>query len=456
MWTAWTRSLIGARPGEGRATVLSGLHFFLILFSYFLVRPVREAMGVQRGLDELTWLFTLTLFVMVGANAVYALCASRMRRSLLQASVHRFFALTLLAFAGLLLIVPDVIGVRVGYAFYVWVSVFNLFIVSTFWAFMADGFRHDQAKRLFPPIAIGGTLGAIAGSSFTRTFAEELGPLWLMVGSAVLLECSLRVARMLDRRDFVEVEDLDPSTPERVPAEQPIRGGALRGLMLVSRSPYLMLICGYIGLLAIGSTLLYFTQARIVTDAADETNARIALFANIDLWTQIATLALQAFVTGRLLRGVGVGPMLVTLPVILLVGFAALAMAPATAAYSVLVLFNAAFRSGKYAIARPARETLFTVVTREEKYKAKTLLDTAVYRGGDFLGAQVFGLLAGATAVTLGGVALLAAVVAGVWGGCGVAIAILLGRRVARPSDPARGSHATPGAELQPPATATG
>lgn len=397
--------LFNAHAGELVAAALAAAYFFCPLAAYFCLRPLREAMGVQRSFDDLRWLFIGTLVTMIFANAGYAWLTSRVTRRVFIPVTYAFFLLNLLGFALILWRAPDAIGVRVGWVFYIWLSVFNLFVVSVFWSFMADLFALEQSKRLYPVIAVGGTLGAVAGSWYARHAAESVGPVGLMLTAAALLTLAIVIFAVLERRRAPNERNALRTADDRDPADEPLRGSALAGITHVARSPYLLGVCLYIALLAIGGTLLYYTQAKIVVETTDDHRERIQLFANIDLWTQLLTLFLQAFVTGRLLRRLGVGVLLAVLPAVLTLGFALLAVWPA---YGALLIVQALFRSAKHAIARPARETLFTVVPREDKYKAKNLLDTFVFRAGDVAGSgadwalRAFGIgMAGVAVATI-------------------------------------------------------
>ncbi len=425
------------RDDEWVAAALSCVYFFFVLCSYFLLRPLREAMGLAGGIDTLSWLFMGTLLVTLAANPLFGLVTTLFPRRVFVPVAYRFFMLNLVAFMLVLNLAPNWAGQRAGYVFYVWLSVFNLFAVSIFWAVMADGFTLEQGKRLFGMIAIGGTLGAIAGSSIVTVFSERLGPTGLICAAILLLEAAVWSFEAARRRFIFHEKKRKHENPAptgtlgslpviaRTPdlalpeSERPLtKGGAFHGLWQVIQSPYLMGLCVYIGLMAVTSTFLYFAQMRIVEQTSSVIeqgesviNWRTKIFGRIDLITQIVTLAAQIMITGRLIKWLGVGVTLATVPIVTGLGFVLLGIIPSLA---VITILQAANRAGRYAFIRPARETLFTVVSREAKYKAKSVIDTFVYRSGDVAGALTDGYLRGAGMV-LGKSMLLAVPLALIW-----------------------------------------
>jgi AAA family ATP:ADP antiporter len=353
-----------------------------VLTALMVVRPAREALGMQRGIEAIRWLFMGTVLVTLAVNPVFGWLVARFRRMAFVAATYLFFAAGLAAFYGLLVLAPASVGAHSGQVFYVWFSVFNLFAVMLFWALMADRFALEQAKRLFGAIAVGGTLGAIFGPWLASVLAKPLGtPALLLVGAGFLL-LALGAAAWLAR--LRPEEGLAPAD------EPPIGGSAWEGLRAVFRSPYLLAICGYVLVLAVMATFLYFTRLQMVAALGTDVDMRTATFARIDFATQVATLVLQAIVTGHLMKRLGVSVALALLPVTVMLGFVGLAIAGSIAA---LVAFEATFRAVQRGIMRPARETLFTVVPRADRYKAKAFIDTFVYRAGDVVGAQTEGLL---------------------------------------------------------------
>jgi len=379
------RRLTAARPDETRALAWSWLYIFSILSSYYIIRPIRDEMGVASGVENLPWLFTGTLLAMIAVNPPFAALVRKMTRERFIPVAYRFFMANLLLFFLLLRFSTPEQNIWIGRVFFIWTSVFNLFVVSIFWALMVDVFNSEQAKRLFGFIAAGATLGGIVGSSLTAGLAEQVGPVYLLLVSAGLLEIAVFGVRRLSH-----LSEAQRASPSAESAEAPVGGKVLAGLTHALRSPYLFNISVYMLLYAITSTFLYFEQAAVVGQSFSDRAARAAFFAKIDLAVNVLTLGTQLFLTERIIHILGTALTLTLLPGISAIGFAALGAAPTVA---IVVAFQALRRAGNFAIARPAREVLFTVVPREDKYKAKSFIDTVVYRSGDQLGAWSYGLL---------------------------------------------------------------
>jgi AAA family ATP:ADP antiporter len=379
------RRVIDVQPEEVRALAWSWLYIFSVLSAYYIIRPIRDEMGVAGGVHNLPWLFTGTLVGMMAVNPPFAALVKTLPRERFIATAYRFFVANLLVFALLLTVSTAAQSIWVGRAFFIWTSVFNLFVVSVFWALMVDVFNAQQGKRLFGFIAAGATLGGIVGSGLTATLGRHVEPALLLLASAALLEVAVFSVRHLSR--LSEALRLRPTARTD---EAPIGGTVLAGLTHTLRSPYLLNISLYILLFAITSTLLYFQQAAIVDYSFTDRGARTTFFARVDLTVNLLTLGTQVFLTGRLLRAIGVVLTLIILPALSVAGFAALALAPTIA---IVVLFQVLRRAGNFAVARPTREVLFTVIPREDKYKAKSFIDTVVYRAGDQIGAWSYGLL---------------------------------------------------------------
>lgn len=409
------RRLVLLEEGEAPALLWSALYFFLLLFGFYLLRPVREAMGIARGADKLPWLMTGTLLAMVLANPAFAALVSRLPRRRFIPLTYRFFALHMLAFFLAYRLLPGHGGAALGYAFYIWLSVFNLFVVSVFWGLMSDVWSEAQGKRLFGFIATGGTLGAIAGAALTGAltkgialgaFRLKVEPLSLLLVSILTLELAVQCVKRL----AVLFRLGDTAHGDREPGP-----GPLEGLRLVATSRYLQLICAYILLFTITSTFLYLAQGAIVERAFSGTAARTAAFARIDLWVNVLSLVTQVFLTGRLITGLGIPAVLALLPVLSLAGFGALWVWPT---FGVMALFQVLRRGLHYAVDRPAREILYIPLGPEERYKSKPFIDTFVYRGGDLLGVWAPTALA-ALAIPLGAAALATSVL---WGGAALAL----------------------------------
>ena len=407
------------RPHERRALGWSLLYVFAVLSAYYVLRPIRDEMGVQGGVENLPWLFTGTLLGMLAVNPLFAALVRRLRRERFIAYSYRFFAANLLVFLALFSLADAQQNVWLGRAFFIWLSVFNLFVVSVFWALMVDVFDSEQGKRLFGFLAAGATVGAIAGSTITATLVRELGATTLLFASIVLLEVAVLAVRRLSR-----LSDSLTRRQESPKEEAPIGGSVLAGITHTLRSPYLLNVCVYMLLFTTLSTFLYFQQATIARDYFAERAARTAFFAQVDLAVNVLTLSVQLFLTARLLKKLGVALVLGILPLVSVIGFAALALAPVIA---VVVAFQVLRRAANFALARPARELLYTVLAREDKYKAKTFIDTAVYRAGDQVGSWSY-LLLSTLGLGIAGVSAVAVPLAALW----LAVALWLGRRQAQ------------------------
>jgi len=393
----------------------SALYFFCLLGGYYVIRPVRDTMGIAGGVDQLQWLFTGTLLATLLAVPLYGWLAGRFPRAVLLPVVYGFFIVNLLGFYAVF--VTGVAPVIAARTFFIWTSVFNLFAVSVFWSFMADLYRSEQARRLFALIAVGGSAGAIAGPSATALLAARIGTEQLLpVAAAVLalaLVCIARLRAWGGGAGAPGVAGTDTDVG--------LGGRMTDGFRRLAGSRYLAGIGGFIVLYTLVSTFLYFEQARIVKAAFSDEGARTAAFATIDLAVNTLTVLLQAFVTHRLVLVAGVPLVLALLPVLVAAGFLLLGLMPV---FGVLMVVQIARRAGNYAITRPAREMLFTVLPREDKYKTKNVLDTLVYRGGDAASAWLFSLLA-ALGFGVSGTMLFGAAAATVW----AALGIWLGRR---------------------------
>ncbi len=399
---AWLRDLVRVEPGESRRLRWAFLYSFCLLCSYYLLRPLRDEMGILGGIGELHWVFTGTFLATLAAVPLFAAAAARFPRRTLLPVVYLFFLLNILLFYGLFRL--EVATASVAKAFFIWTSVYNLFVVSVFWSFMADLHTADQAKRLFGLIAAGGSLGAIVGPALAVSVTSQGTPLDLLpLSAALLLLCVLCILRL---SRFASRQGMPPD-----PRDAALGGSPVEGLAHIARSPYLIGICLFIWCYTTLSTFLYFEQAHIVAAAFSESAERTRVFALLDLAVNLLTIGTQAFLTGRLMQGFGLPGTLAVVPALVALGFAGLAFAPVL---PVLLAFQIVRRSGNYALTKPAREVLFTVMDRSAKYKAKNVIDTVVYRAGDAVSAWLF---AGLQALGLGlaGIALSALPLALLW-----------------------------------------
>ncbi len=397
-------TLTGVKRHEIYPVAWSAVYFFCLLCSYYVLRPVRDEMAIQAGVENLQWTFSATFVVMFAIVPVFGWAVKRFALSRLLPGVYVFFAANLLLFYGLM---ESGIERRwTAQAFFVWTSVFNLFVVSVFWSFMADLFDSTQAKRLFGLIAAGGSIGAVSGPLITVWLSTRIGPENLLLVSAGFLVLALVAISALLHYSKPLTDGLPP--PDR---SLPIGGSVFGGIRLTLQSPYLLGIALYIVLFTTLATFLYFEQARMVRDAFDSSAERTRLFAGMDLAVNTLTLLGQIFVAGRVMTHFGLGKALAVLPLVSVAGFAVLAAFPVL---GVVIALQVLRRTLNFFLAKPAREALYTVVRPEEKYKAKNFIDTVVYRGGDAASGWLYTAL---RAIGLGsaGIALTALPLAAIW-----------------------------------------
>jgi AAA family ATP:ADP antiporter len=376
-----------AERGEIGASLWSFACFFCVLCGYYVLRPLRDEMGVQGGVENLPWLFSATFAAMLAVVPIFGFAASRLPRRRLVLWSYLLFILNLLVFYALFS--TGVSPTAVAHVFFVWVSVFNLFIVSLFWSLMADLFRPEQAARLFGFISAGGSCGALAGPTLTALLAAPLGTANLLLVSCVFLGSALVCVQALLRRASAAG---DSATGPAQRAPDSIGGTTWSGLAVILRSPYLLGIVAYVLLYTVLLGFAYLELARMVAQSYADSARRTALFAQVDLAVNVLTLLGQLFLVAKLVEKLGVGVALALLPALGLAGFIAIGLLPLLA---VLIAFQILRRAADYAIARPAREMLFTVLTREAKYKSKNFIDTVVFRAGDAASGWVYAALKG-------------------------------------------------------------
>lgn len=406
--------LIVAEPHEVPAVLAGHVLFFLLFASYFMLRPVRETFGIAGGVENLQWLYLGTFLASLVVVPVYGLLAKTVQRRRLLPATYIFSAVVMAGFGLSLATDPD--NVWTARAFYVWLSVFNLFVISIAWSLMADVFNARQGHRLFGQIAAGASLGGLTGPLLSGLLVEPLGHAGLLLLSTGLLLTTLLAARYLiawrARQD-------DPEDPDNPPQAR-IGGSIWAGLTLILRSPYLLGISAFVLLLTSVSTFLYFEQARVVEATFPDPTRQTQVFSAIDFAVQALTVFIQLFVTGRLTRRFGVVMLLTAVPLTMMFGFGLLALA---ATFPVLAFVMIVRRVGEYALVRPGREMLFTTVGTETKYKAKNAIDTVVYRGGDALSA--WANVAIVSTGTAAAASVVGAGVAALWG----VVGWVLGRR---------------------------
>src|SRR5262245_59484850 len=375
--------IVDVKPNEVRALWLGFIFFFVVLAGYYVIRPVRDNIGATQ-FENLWWMFTVVLVTMIGANALFSMIVARMSRRRFIPIAYRFFILNLLIFFVLMQFVPPGKQRWVDGCFFVWVSVFNLFATAVFWGFMTDIFTSEQGKRLFGFIAVGGSLGGILGPIITTSLVHHVSTGVLLLICAGMLEIAAQSVRFFPS-DF---RRHDSKSAQDEVAEKPIGGKFWDGVTHICKSPYLFGLFVFILVYTLTSTWAYFQQAELTKAGFTDKAARTAFFAKLDLSVNTLTLFLQIFLTGRLMKFLGVTVTLLFMPALSLFGFAAMGVMPVL---GVLAVFQVARRASTFAFMRPAREVLFTVLRREDKYKAKSFIDTFGYRCGDQFGAWSYG-----------------------------------------------------------------
>jgi len=357
----------------------SAAAFYVVLASYYVLRPIRDELAVFSGAENLPWLFLGTLGLSLLWSLVFSRLASHRPRREFVPLALRGFAGVLLLFFGLWHFVPAAHEVWLGRVFYVFVSAFNLFLVSLVWSVVVDSLRVDQG-RLLPLVAVGGTLGAASGSLLTAALAKHLPVPMLLLISVLLIEVAVQLFGQLFRRTRPAMPDVATKSDDHDVA---LGGGWRDALTRLCRSRYLLGIAGFIALFTIGSTFLYALQTAIVEASLTDRVARREYFSLLDAAINGIALFVQVFISSALIQRIRLGYLLAVLPVLSLIGFLTLSMAPVLI---VIALFHVSRRSLDFAIMRPARESLFLPVDRIDKYKTKSLLDAFVYRLGDQVG----------------------------------------------------------------------
>jgi len=370
--------LFNVKPEEAGAICAGLVMFFLVFTGYFMLRPVRETMGIAGGIENLQWLFTATFVVTLAAMPLFGWLAARVQRRRILTWSYLFFASNLLAFAVGFHIAPD--NLWFARTFYVWLSVYNLIAISIAWSILADIFRVEQAKRLFAMMAGGASLGGLTGPLLATLLVGPIGHSGLLVLSAATLPAAIVAAHYM-----LHWRDRHPQ-PADVAGERsrPLGGSPFAGAITVLRSPYLLGIAAFVLLLATVNTFLYFEQARLVSLMFPERADQTRVFGMLDTIVQTLAILTQVFITGRIAQKLGIGVLLASVPLVIAGGFLWLAASPVFAVLAVVVIVR---RAGEYALARPGREMLYTVVPAEAKYKAKNFIDSVVYRGGDAVSA---------------------------------------------------------------------
>ncbi|MDE2400768.1 MAG: MFS transporter [Burkholderiales bacterium] len=414
--TALLLRISRALPDELPAALWAFVYFFALLAGYYVLRPLRDEIAIQLGPDALHELFTSVFLSMLAIVPVFGWLTRRFERRQLLPWLYAFFIANLLGFYEVLAL-SGTQSPLVAKVFFVWVSVFNLFAISVFWSFMADLFSTAQAKRLVGFISAGGTAGALSGPVLTMLLVKPLGAKGLvLVSAALLLVC---IGAIVKLRQWARQQGVtnssgpsaSPTQASHQDSEQPFHGSLWNGLLDVIRSPYLLGICAFLFCYSLLSTFLYFQQTALVPKSFSSSGDRTQLLAGVDLLVNTVTLLIQLLAFGTLIQRLGTRFLLVAMPLASLVGYATLAALPALA---VLVTLGVVRRAGEYAISKPARETLFNVLSAEQKYRAKNVIDTLVHRTGDTSSAWIFNGLRGA-GLTLTQISWLAVPISALW-----------------------------------------
>jgi AAA family ATP:ADP antiporter len=405
--------LVDIKPGEMTAVVWSFLYFFFVLASYYTLRPIRDAMAVAGGVSNMQWLFTATFIMMLLIVPLYGLLTSRLSRHRFLPAVYVFFIVNILLFYALFRALPD--DTMLPRVFYVWVSIFNLFIVSVFWSFMADVYQTTQARRLFGVIAAGGSAGAVIGPLLTRQLVELVAVHNMLLISALLLGLALACQLKL-----INWTILNPRPKREHDPAKAMGGSAFAGAKLVFKHPFLAAMAGFMILGTMTGSMLYFQQAQVISERFTSPAEITAVFASVDLAINASTILIQLLLTARIISWLGLGLTLALLPMAASAGFMVLSAAPVMV---LIVAVQVIRRAILFAITNPAANMLYTVVGPQSKYKFKHFTDTVVYRAGDTTGAWIFTMMMSIGA-GLGGVSSLGVVLGLAW----TALALWLGR----------------------------
>lgn len=396
-------------------------YFFFLLASYYVLRPVRDEMGVRSGVGFLPWLYTATFITSLAIAPVFAFLVARLKRAQFIPVVYGFLLLNILVFWGLL--DAGIALALLAKVFFVWITVFSVFAVSVFWSFMADLFVGEQAKRLYPVIAAGGALGGVAGSATVNGVVQTIGAANLLLIAAGFLGLALVSAIQLGRI----ANDAEPVAGALLAADpdKTVGGGMLAGFVTILRSPYLLGIALWVLGLSFANTFAYNIQTDLMGRAALDSATRTQIFSRIDLAVNILIPLLQLTLTRFLLSRVGLGLTLGVLAIVFAVGFVSLALVPTL---GVLIAFQIANRTAQFALSNPAREALWPVVDRGEKYKAKNIIDNAVFRGSDVGNAWLFKALHAGAGLSIPVISMIGAPMMALW----FILSLVLGRTAQR------------------------
>jgi AAA family ATP:ADP antiporter len=400
------RTVAQVEPNEVKAVWLSFFFVFTLMAAYYILRPIRDAMSSDWTDAELSTLFSMTFAISVVVTALYGAACAKVRLSQLLPGIYGFFSLSFFGFFVAFRAMPE--AIYLGKAFYVWISVFSLFQVSVFWTLMADIFSKKQAPRLFGFIAAGSSIGAIAGPALALLLVAPLGKPNLVLISAALLLVPIPVIGYLEKLKHRELQNGQDTLSEGYGAK--LGGNPFAGFLDFVSNPYLLGIGLFLFLYTVISTFVYFELKNLMVDLDSDTRTQI--WSGMDLAVNTLSIGTAFFVTGRLNTRFGLAWTLALVPIVIVVGLLVVALAPML---WVVVGMQCVRRAGNYSITRPGREMLFTVVDRDTRFKAKSVIDNVVYRGGDVISAWAFTGLSQGLGLGLGALALIGAGIAAIW-----------------------------------------
>lgn len=406
---------------EVKAVVFSFLFVVVLMSAYYILRPVRDAMASDWTDAEVSWLWTLNFFISTVIVALYGIMVSKFRFRLLVPAMYGIFAGSFIIFYVLGSIYED--SILIDKAFYVWVSVFSLFHISVFWSFMSELFSKEQSSRLFGVIAVGASVGGLIGPSITAIFSVSLGTDKLMLIASTMLLIPIPIIFFLQSLKTKELNNEVLITPI---SNQSIGGNPLAGFKMFFSNPYLLSIGVFILLYTGISSFVYFELKNLLSDFSRP--ERSVIWAQMDLAVNILAISTGLFATGRIVTRFGMPATIAMVPIIICIGLLILAISPLLGVVMILQIVR---RAGNYAVTRPAREMLFTLVNQETRFKAKPVIDIVAYRGGDMITAWLFTGLTQGLGLGLAAVAAIGAGIAGLW----TLVGIYLGRWFERDND---------------------
>lgn len=405
-WKKFVTASTQIQPNEMRATLLSFVFVLVLMTAYSILRPVRDSLAADWGAVGLSVTWTANFVLSVIAVSLYGAALSAIRFRAVVPGVYGFFALTFLTLYAVTGAADQ--PVLFNKIFYVWVSVFSLFHLSVFWSFMADLFSKPQAARLFGFIAAGTSAGAIIGPALTALLVDVIGTRTFMLLSASMLLVPIPIILVLEKWRVTDLQTGDVHAD--VSRQIAIGRNPFAGFSIFFSSRYLLMIGAFILLYVTISTFIYFELQDLTREYGIDTRTKI--WSYIDLATNTLTFIIAIFVTNRIVTKLGMTTALALMPGLVMIGVLALVAAPTLV---VLALFQIFRRVGNYAVTRPSREMLFTLVNRESRFKAKPVIDIVIYRGGDMLTAWMFTLLSEGLGLGLRGIAVAICLVALAW-----------------------------------------